>query len=130
MPRRREADFSRIVAVAVNIKRLMASESRPRGIKQNLGGVPNLNALGNLGDDAFLQNLLGLVVDARLDSSKATVSATLLCNKYPAGIDDFRPKAPLFHPLRFAIILSVERRNSFVRDWRPYRVLALLVLLQ
>ena len=74
-----ETDFSKTMAVAVNVKGLMASESFSRGIKQNIGGVPDLNALGNLGDDTFLQNILGLAVDTSLDSSKATVSATLLC---------------------------------------------------
>ena len=116
--------------MVVNIKGLMAIDGLSRGIKQNPGGAANLNALGNLGDDTILQDLLGLVVDARLDSSKAMASATLLFNKYPAGIDHFRPKVPLFHTLRFALILSVGRRSSPVREWRLYRVLALLVLLQ
>jgi type II secretion system protein G len=38
-----------------------------------------LGSLGNLGDETFQQNLLGLAVEAGLDSSKLTVDATLLC---------------------------------------------------
>ncbi len=60
-----EANFSRTLAVAVNVKGL--------GSKV-IDGLP-VNA--NLSE--FTENVLGLALDVSLDSSKATVNATLLC---------------------------------------------------
>jgi len=73
-----EADFSKTMAGAVNIKGLMASDRFAREIKQNIGNDGDLKGLGGV-DEQFLQNLLGLAFNASLDSSKATVNATLLC---------------------------------------------------
>jgi hypothetical protein len=76
-----EADFSKSMALAVNVKGLMASESFAQGFKEGFSrGLAQGGSTGLEGvNEQFLQDLLGLAVDARLDSSKATVSATLLC---------------------------------------------------
>ena len=73
-----ETNFSKTMAVAVNVKGLMASEDFARDVKQRIGNNSELKGLEGL-DEQFMQNLLGLAVDASLDSSKATVNATLLC---------------------------------------------------
>ncbi len=61
-----ETNFSKTLALAVNVK----------GLAGNLppGSLPNAEALKE-----FTENVLGLAVDASLDSSKATVNATILC---------------------------------------------------
>ena len=62
----RETDFSRTVAVAVNVKGLEGSP--------HLAGLPNMAALNGL-----TENVVGLAADISLNSSTATVGATLLC---------------------------------------------------
>ena len=62
-----EADFSKTMAVAVNFKGLLASESFAREFRQNMGNNSELKGLAGM-DEQFLQDLLGLSVDASLDS--------------------------------------------------------------
>lgn len=77
------ADFSRTFAVAVNVKGLMANEAFSQGLQQNVHSTQGLQGL----DEQFLQNVLGLAVDANLDSSKATVNVTLLCKETKVAED-------------------------------------------
>jgi hypothetical protein len=75
-----ETDFSKTLAFAVNVKELVASENFMDEFKGLAGGpAQSGGSKGPNGvDERSLQSLLGLVVDASLDSSKATVRATLL----------------------------------------------------
>ena len=76
-------DYTKTFAVAVNFKGLMANETASREVQQSLGAAPGLQGL----NEQFLQEVLGLGFDARLGSSKATVSATLLCKEAKSAED-------------------------------------------
>lgn len=79
----RTADFSTTFGLAVNINALVS-----RGLPKNFLQEANRNLGVSLPEnDEFLQGLDGLVVDAHLASSQATLNATLLCKEAKVAED-------------------------------------------
>jgi hypothetical protein len=80
------ANFSKVLALAVNVKALTANDEFKKGLQQGLGSAGGSSPLGALNAE-FFQNMSGLALDASLDSSKATVNATLLCKDAKSAED-------------------------------------------
>ena len=72
-----EADFSKTVAVAVDLKAIVTDHDFWREFDKDAETNANSKA-GAMRAEQFFHNLVGLAVDASLDSSTATVTATLL----------------------------------------------------
>jgi hypothetical protein len=72
------ANFTATVALAINVKGLMAHEGGSTLLREALQDQNQLKSIPGF-DESVLPNVLGLAVDGSISGSKLTVSANLLC---------------------------------------------------